>query len=90
MIVLLTLMVSIPVATAAICRLAPMKAGTHRLEWLAVYLLMLLGALVSALDAIILGVGSWPQIMLLSACGLYLWHSRHTWRPRPPAWMERA
>ena len=85
----LAIALSLVVAVACICRLAPMHIRTHRLEWIAVYLFMLIGAGIAGLDALV-RPSTWPEILLLAACGLYLWHSRHTWRPRPPRWMERA
>ena len=84
-----SIVLSVAVVVACICRLAPMHIRTHRLEWIAVYLLMLIGAGVAGLDATVRG-STWPELLLLAACCLYLWHSRHTWRPRPPRWMERA
>lgn len=83
------ILLSLAVVVSAICRLAGMTIKTHRAEWVMVYLLMLWGAGVTGLSALVRAPTP-SEILLLAACGLYLWHSRHTWRPAPPKYMERS
>lgn len=87
-----TEVVALAVGGAAICRLAGMHlvryhGVRHRLSWVAVYLAMLIGAIASVHE-VLAGDPSTAALILMLACALYLWQSRHTWHDGPPAFIE--
>lgn len=84
--------VAVTVFGAATCRLAGMHLVAyggvrHRASWVLVYLLMMLGPLVTVYE-VLEGRPSWGALLLLGAVWMFLWQSRHTWREGPPAYMQ--
>lgn len=84
--------VAVTVFGSATCRLAGMHLVTyhgvrHRASWVLVYLLMMIGPLVTVYE-VLQGRPSWAALLLLGAVWMYLWQSRHTWREGPPAYMR--
>ena len=73
---------------ASIFRLAPMHVAQHKALWIAGYMCMALGAVVSVHD-ISHGAASWSALLWGTAAALYLIGSRHSWHAGVPRFFAR-
>ena len=79
---------ALAVAAATVCRLAKLNVHEHKPVWIVIYMGIFVGATTAMYETFVYGP-SWTAMTLLSALGLFLWASRHSWREHAPRYLNR-